>query len=80
MLQGIELINCAKANAKQGGAIAAQQSGYGEDISLFLENLNKACQDIGVEIDELNDLITDQQVAKENRKVMDIAPDTNTKL
>ena len=80
MLQGIELINCAKANTKQGIAIAAQQSGYGENIDLFIENLNKACKEIGVNIDELDDLITDQQVAKENRKVMDISPDTNSKL
>ena len=28
MLQGIELINCAKANARQGIAVAAQQSGF----------------------------------------------------
>ena len=75
MLQGIELINCAKANAEQGSAIAAQQSGYGENIGLFIENLNKACQQIGVDINELNDLITDQQIAKQNRKVMEISPD-----
>lgn len=80
MLQGIELINCAKANAKQGVTVAAQQSGYDENVSLFIENLNKACQQIGVNINELDDLITDQQIAQENRKVMDISPDTNSKL
>ena len=80
MLQGIELINCAKANAKQGSAIAAQRSGYGENIGLFVENLNTACQQIGVDINELDDLITDQQIAKENRKVMDISPDTSSSL
>ncbi len=80
MLQGIELINCAKANARQGVAIAAENCGYEENIGLFIENLNKACQQIGVDIEELDDLITDQQVAKENRKVMEIAPDSNTQI
>lgn len=80
MLQGIELIDCAKANAKQGVAIAAKQSGYDQNIGLFVENLHKACQQIGVNIDELEDLITDQQIAKEERKVMDVAPDSVSDL
>ena len=80
MLQGIELINCAKANARQGIAIAAQQSGYDQNIDLFQENLTKACKQIGVHIEKLDDLITAQQVAKEKRKVMDISPDTATVL
>ncbi|MCC0177759.1 hypothetical protein I4641_12290 [Waterburya agarophytonicola K14] len=74
MLQGIELINCAKASAKQGIIVAAQNCGYAENIGLFIENLNKACQEIGVNISELNDLITDQQVAQENRKIIEISP------
>ena len=80
MLQGIELIDCAKANAKQGVAVAAEQSGYGQNIGLFVENLHKACQQIGVDINELDDLITDQQIAQENRKIIEIAPDTTSKL
>lgn len=80
MLQGIELINCAKANAKQGVAIAAERSGYEQNIGLFTENLNKACQQIGVDINELDDLIIDQQIAQKQRQVMDIAPDTNQEL
>lgn len=80
MLQGIELINCAKANAKQGVEVAAERSGYDKNTGLFIENLNKACQQIGVKINELDDLITDQQIAKENRKVMDISPDSISNL
>lgn len=80
MLQGIELIDCAKANAKQGVTVAAKQSGYGQDIALFQKNLDKACQEIGVNIDELADLITDQQKVKENHVGLDIAPDTTTEL
>lgn len=79
MLQGIELINCAKANAKQGVAIAAEQCGYDRNVGLFVENLHKACQQIGVNIQELDDLITDQQIAKQE-KVMDIAPDSVSDL
>lgn len=80
MLQGIELINCAKANAKQGSAVAAKNCGYDDNIGLFIENLHKACQQIGVDINELSDLITDQQIAQENRKVMEISPDTVSDL
>ncbi|MEL6441031.1 MAG: hypothetical protein AAFQ80_17470 [Cyanobacteria bacterium J06621_8] len=80
MLQGIELIDCAKANAKQGITIAAEQSGYGENTGLFIENLTKACQQIGVDINELEDLVNDQQVAQENIKVREISPDTNSKI
>lgn len=80
MLQGIELINCAKANAKQGSAVAAKLAGYESNVGLFIENLHVACQQIGVDINEIEDLITDQQIAKENRKVQDVAPDTASDL
>lgn len=80
MLQGIELIDCAKANAKQGIEIAAERSGYGQNVGLFTENLHKACQQIGVNINELDDLITDQQIAKTERKVMDIGPESTSDL
>ena len=80
MLQGIELINCAKASAKQGSAAAAKNCGYDDNIGLFVENLNKACQQIGVDINELDDLITDQQIAKENKNVLEVSPDTVSDL
>jgi hypothetical protein len=80
MLQGIELIDCAKANAKQGIEVAAKQSGYENNINLFQANLDKACQEIGVNINEFEDLITDQEIAKTNRQVTEIAPETNSQL
>jgi hypothetical protein len=79
ILQRIELIDCAKANAKQGIEIAAQQCGYGNDLDLFRENLIKACQEIGVDIEQLSDLITDQQLAQERRKI-EISPESSTEL
>ncbi len=80
MLQGIELIDCAKANAKQGSAVAADLCGYDQNVGLFIENLHKACEQIGVDINELEDLITDQQMAKEGKNIKDIAPETNSDL
>lgn len=79
MLKGIELIDCAKANAKQGVKVAAAQSGY-DDLNLFAENLRAACQQIGVDIKDLEDLITDQQIAKENRHVEEVAPESLSDL
>ncbi|MBD2124164.1 hypothetical protein [Trichocoleus sp. FACHB-262] len=60
-LKGTDLIDCAKANAKQGVETAAHLCGYGSDLNTFERELHQACQDIGVNINELSDLITDQQ-------------------
>lgn len=78
-LKGLELIDCAKANAKQGITTAANLCGYGENLNIFKQELKQACQDIGVEIDELSDLITDQQLVKENSGI-EVAPDTLSDL
>jgi hypothetical protein len=78
-LHGIELIDCAKANAKQGIEIATELCGYGENINAFQTELKKACHDIGVEIDELSDLITTQQILRKEGG-FDIAPESPTEL
>ena len=78
-LHGIELIDCAKANAKQGTATAAELSGYGRDIHAFQKELKQACQNIGVEIHELSDLITDQQTVILQGGI-EVAPDTPSEL
>ena len=80
MLQGIELIDCAKANAKKGTAYAAERCGYGNDLDLFIKNLTQACEKIGVNINEVSDLITDQQVVKQRGTGLDIAPDSVSDL
>ncbi|HHP7231631.1 MAG TPA: hypothetical protein ACFCUY_12335 [Xenococcaceae cyanobacterium] len=79
-LEGIELIDCAKSNAKEGTEIAAKQCGYGQNLELFTEKLIQACQEIGVDINELSDLITEQQIAKRRRKSIEIAPETKSDL
>ncbi|HLO47435.1 MAG TPA: hypothetical protein VK211_03315 [Kamptonema sp.] len=78
-LKGIELIDCAKANAKQGIRTAAHLCGYGSDLNTFGGELKLACQNIGVEIHELSDLITDQQAIKEGQGI-EVAPDSPSEL
>jgi hypothetical protein len=78
-LSGTELIDCARANAKQGLKEAAYYCGYGDDLATFQNNLKQACQDIGVEFHELSDLITDQQIVK-NQGGIEIAPDSPSSL
>ncbi|MDJ0703724.1 MAG: hypothetical protein QNJ46_10630 [Leptolyngbyaceae cyanobacterium MO_188.B28] len=58
-LSGIILISCAKANAASGRATVARLCGYGEDVDQFTETLHAACAELGIEIDELGELLTD---------------------
>ncbi|MBF2045966.1 MAG: hypothetical protein EDM05_042120 [Leptolyngbya sp. IPPAS B-1204] len=78
-LKGIELIDCAKANAKQGIEVAANLCGYGDDLTEFRQQLHQACQQIGVEMTELSDLITEQQTVLQTGGI-EIAPDTASEL
>ncbi|MBW4679077.1 MAG: hypothetical protein KME19_03045 [Microcoleus vaginatus WJT46-NPBG5] len=78
-LQGLELIDCAKANAAQGIETAAHLCGYGTDLNTFKRELKQACQNIGVKIEELSDLITDQQIVREAGGI-EVAPDTPGEL
>ncbi|MBF2001973.1 MAG: hypothetical protein IGS38_14775 [Synechococcales cyanobacterium M58_A2018_015] len=78
-LNGIELIDCAKANASQGLEVAARLCGYGDDIPTFQQELQQACQEIGVEITELSDLITEQQTVLRTGGI-EIAPETPSDL
>ena len=78
-LTGIALIDCAKANAPQGVEEAARLCGYSNNISDFQSALKKAGEDMGVQLDDIQDLITDQFVAKRNPG-MDIGPETTSQL
>lgn len=78
-LKGIELVDCAKANAPQGLNVAAELCGYGKDLPKFQQELQQACQQIGVEISELSDLITEQQTVLQTGGI-EIAPDTTSEL
>ena len=78
-LHGLELIDCAKANAMQGVETAAQLCGYGEDIKAFERELQEAGERIGVKINEISDLITYRQVVRQAGGI-EIAPDTQSEL
>ncbi|MGL5063148.1 MAG: hypothetical protein ACRC62_24480 [Microcoleus sp.] len=78
-LTGIELIDCAKANAQQGITTAAELCGYGNDLNKFDRELKQACQNIGVDVNELSDLITSQQMMKQGMGI-EVAPDTPSEL
>lgn len=66
-LTGTVLVNCARANAKRGLAIAAERCGYGTDTEVFERSLIEACDEMGVSIDELAELIPQRQIPKQIR-------------
>ncbi|MGF1568246.1 MAG: hypothetical protein ACFCVD_09280 [Nodosilinea sp.] len=78
-LTGIELVDCAKSCARQGLEMATRQCGYGDDSEKFVASLRAACQAMGIHIDSLDDLITEQQQVQ-NQGGVEIAPDTPSEL
>ena len=78
-LKGLELVDCAKANAKQGITVASDLCGYGANTDRFKQELEQACEQMGVKISELSDLITDQQNVLEMGGI-EVAPDTPAEL
>lgn len=78
-LKGLELVDCARANAKQGIETAAELCGYGEDLNTFSQQLKQACEQMNVKFNELTDLITDQDdLIKLEGEI--VAPDSATEL
>ncbi len=78
-LTGPVLVSCAKANLTAGIETAAQKCGYGDDVEGFKAALNTACSDMGVELEEFSDLLTDQQQVKVEGG-LEVAPETPTEL
>jgi hypothetical protein len=74
-LQGVELISCAKANAKYGEASAAKQCGYGENVETFLNSLKQACDEAGLAVNQVSDLMTTEEIAHD-RGTVEISPRT----
>ena len=79
-LQGTELVDCARANAKQGIETAALQCGYGEDLNTFAQQLKQACEQMNLQVKELSQLITDQEMLLELGSGEVVAPDTASEL
>ena len=78
-LQGVELVDCATANAKSGLEVTARQCGYGEDTEAFWQSLQDACEHMGIHVRDLGDLVSDRQVAQISKGI-EIAPDTDYSL
>jgi len=79
-LHGTELVDCARANAKQGIETAAYQCGYGNNLNTFSQELRKACEQMNLQVKELSELITDQDMILELGTGEIIAPDTASEL
>lgn len=79
-LQGTELVDCARANAKQGIETAARQCGYGEDLNTFAQALKQACEQMNLQVKELSELITDQEMILQMGSGEVVAPDTPSEL
>lgn len=74
-LTGIDLLDCARANAPSGLETSAMLCGYGSDASGFQEALQQAGSQVGLNIKSLNDLSNLQ-----NDRGIDFAPDNNSSL
>lgn len=79
-LHGRELVDCARANAKQGIETAAHQCGYGDDLNTFARELRQACEQMNLQVKELSELITDQDMMLNIGTGEIIAPDTSSEL
>lgn len=66
-LTGLTLIDCAKANAPEGAAVAARLCGYGEDVSAFRQALTQAGEEAGIPLTGVDDLIIEPTVASLNQ-------------
>jgi hypothetical protein len=77
-LEGVVLVDCAKANAKYGIDTAAQQCGYGQDVVAFETALKQACQAMGISLKEFADLSVDSESQRPSG--IEVAPDTTADL
>ncbi|UJB72540.1 hypothetical protein HRE53_28495 (plasmid) [Acaryochloris sp. 'Moss Beach'] len=68
-LTGIDLIDCARANAKEGLKTAAQLCGYGTDVMGFQHALTEAGQYIGMDIESLDSLLAHADYIIWDRKI-----------
>lgn len=77
-LKGNELVDCAQANLKFGIEEAAKQSGY-QDVDTFKQELELACEKMGVKVETLTNLIAEEETTL-NTGGIEIAPDSLSEL
>ena len=78
-LEGTELVDCARANAKQGIETATQLCGYGKDLNRFKQAVKQACDHMGVQFNELTDLTKEDSSLLEAEGEI-VAPDSAGQL
>ena len=78
-LTGTDLIDCARANAKQGLEMTAKLCGYDHQLDKFEQALKQACHQIGIEIETLGDLNRDS-VSRTLTQGVEFAPETLSNL
>ncbi|WP_017302440.1 hypothetical protein [Nodosilinea nodulosa] len=79
-LTGVILVDCARANATEGLAIATERCGYGDDTAKFQAALRSACSEMNVDIDGLADLVDDEPSILRAERGMEVAPDSPSDL
>ncbi|PZO44668.1 MAG: hypothetical protein DCF21_03295 [Leptolyngbya sp.] len=79
-LTGVILVDCARANASGGVAIAAERCGYGTDTAQFQSALKSACSEMNVTIDGLSDLDDEPSAPWHPAPGIEVAPDTPSEL
>jgi hypothetical protein len=77
-LTGAELIDCARANGKEGIAIASERCGYGSDLAAFEQALHRAGEHIGVTINHFEDLL--ESPVDPRDEGIEVAPDSYNQL
>jgi hypothetical protein len=76
-LVGLDLVDCARANAREGMEVACQNCGYGQDYAEFETKLRQACEDMGIHLSDFTDLLDDPQKEKLG---VEFAPESPTQL
>lgn len=74
-LTGIDLIDCARANAQEGLKTVTQLCGYGTDLEGFHHALTEAGHHMGMDIESLDSLLVNADSINRTRKI-EVAPDT----
>lgn len=77
-LTGIDLLNCAQANAKEGLDAAAEQCGYGTNTDEFRKALQQAAQEKNITVESLSDLLNPDVLPVPTGEA--IAPDSPSDL
>lgn len=76
-LHGPELISCARASLPLGIEAASQNCGYGEDVPKFQSSLKQACEEIGIALTEMEQLLEEPDRPEGG---VEISPDSPSSL